>query len=393
MGVVIVGASLAGLRTAEALRARGYNEPITLVGAESQLPYDRPPLSKEYLSSEKSASVPLLRAAEAFDELDLDLRVGTRATGLDPERHLISLSDGERLSYHTLVIATGADARTLPLAAGLEGFRTLRTLADADLLRADLDRCPRVVVLGGGFIGAEVAAAARKRGLDVELIELLPAPMSGALGTEVGQLLGQLHDDNGVRLRCGVTVTRAMGGKRVEMLELSDGTRIDADVVVMGLGVIPATDWLQDSGLDITNGVACDDTLRAIGCPDIYAAGDVARWTHPVFQETLRVEHWTNANEHADIVASSIMGDPKVASGVPYVWSDQYDRKIQIVGRPAPSDDLTLLEDRSEGRHVAVYERAGRVVGMLAISSPRSMLKGRRAIAAGTSASDLVFSI
>jgi len=393
VGVVIVGASLAGLRTAEALRARGFGEPITLVGAESELPYDRPPLSKEYLAQGDPPSIPLLRAADDFDELNVELRLGTRATALDLERHVISLADGDEMPYDTLVIATGANARTLPLGAGLDGLRTLRTLVDAELLRADLDRRPRVAVLGGGFIGAEVAAAARNRGLDVDLVELLPAPMSGALGTQVGQLLGQLHSDNGVSLRCGVTVTQVLGDQRVEMIELSDGTRLDADVVVMGLGVIPATEWLQSSGLDVTNGVACDDTLRAVGRSDIYAAGDVARWTHPIFEESVRVEHWTNANEHADIVASSIMGDSKVAGGVPYVWSDQYDRKIQIVGRPAPGDDLTVVEDHSDGRHVAVYERAGRVVGMLTIGSPRTMLKGRRAIAAGTSASDLVASL
>jgi NADPH-dependent 2,4-dienoyl-CoA reductase/sulfur reductase-like enzyme len=393
VGVVIVGASLAGLRTAEALRARSYSEPIPLVGAESELPYDRPPLSKEYLWRENPADVPLLRTADAFDELDVELLIGTRAAGLDPQRRLISLADGDQVPYHKLVIATGADARTLPLGAGLDGFRTLRTLADADLLRADFDRRPRVVVLGAGFIGAEVAAAARKRDLDVELIELLPAPMSGALGTRVGELLGQLHSDNGVRVRCGVTATRAVGNRRVEMIELSDGTELAADVVVMGLGVVPATAWLQGSGLDTANGVSCDNNLRAIGWPDIYAAGDVARWTHPLFGESVRVEHWTNANEHADIVASSIAGEPKVAGGVPYVWSDQYDRKIQIVGRPAASDDLTVLEDPADGRHVAVYERAGRVVGMLSIGSPRNMLRGRRAIAAGTSAAELVASL
>jgi NADPH-dependent 2,4-dienoyl-CoA reductase/sulfur reductase-like enzyme len=177
------------------------------------------------------------------------------------------------------------------------------------------------------------------------------------------------------------------------MIELSDGTELAADVVVMGLGVVPATAWLQGSGLDTANGVSCDNNLRAIGWPDIYAAGDVARWTHPLFGESVRVEHWTNANEHADIVASSIAGEPKVAGGVPYVWSDQYDRKIQIVGRPAASDDLTVLEDPADGRHVAVYERAGRVVGMLSIGSPRNMLRGRRAIAAGTSAAELVASL
>lgn len=390
MGVVIVGASLAGLRTAEALRARNYSEPVTLVGAELGLPYDRPPLSKEYLSEDHSGGVPLLRVAEAFCELDVELRAGTRATGLDPGRRRVSLSDGDEVAYDHLVIATGADARTLPLGDGLDGFHTLRTLVDADLLRAAFDCRPHVLVLGGGFIGAEVAAAARKRDLEVDLVELLPAPMSGALGPKVGALLGELHRDNGVRLRCGVTATRALGDRRVEKVELSDGTVLDADLVVMGVGVIPATEWLRDSGLHLDNGVNCDTNLQATGWPDIYAVGDVARWTHPIFNESLRVEHWTNANEHADIVASAIVGDPQVAGAVPYVWSDQYGHKIQIVGRPAAGDQITLIEDPSEGRHVAIYERSGRVVGMLSVDSPRKMLRGRKAIAAGTPAAELM---
>jgi NADPH-dependent 2,4-dienoyl-CoA reductase/sulfur reductase-like enzyme len=168
---------------------------------------------------------------------------------------------------------------------------------------------------------------------------------------------------------------------------------LDADLVVMGLGVVPATAWLHDSGLEIDNGVKCDDRLRAIGRPGVYAVGDVARWTHPIFDESIRVEHWTNANEHADVVASAIMGEPRVAGAVPYVWSDQYRRKIQIVGRPAAGDDITLIEDPADCRHVAVYERRGRVVGMLTVDAPRTMLRGRRAIAAGTSAAELVASL
>lgn len=391
--VVIVGASLAGLRTAEALRARAYGEPIVLVGAETELPYDRPPLSKEFLSADHSAELPLLRSAVGIEELNLQLRLGIRATGLDPGRRRVLLADGEEVHYETLVIATGADARTSPLGTGLAGVRTLRTVADAQILRADFDRLPRVLVLGGGFIGAEVAAAARKRDLDVALVELLPAPMSRALGTRVGELLAGLHRDNGVRVHCGVTATQLMGDRRIEAVELSDGTRIDADVVVLGLGVIPATAWLQGSGLDIDNGVSCDPRLGVVGWPGIYAVGDVARWTHPIFGHSMRVEHWTNANEHADIVASAILGEPRIASGVPYVWSDQYGQKIQIVGRPAATDHVTVIEDPSDGRHAAIYERAGRVVGMLTIDSPRRMLKGRRAVAGATSTANLIASL
>lgn len=383
---------MAGLRTAESLRNRGFDEPITLLGAESHLPYDRPPLSKDYLSQDKPAVMPLLRAAEDYAGLGIDVRLGTTATGLDPQRRRIRTAGGEEIPYRTLVIATGAHARTLPLGDGLDGFRTLRTLSDADLLRGDLDRRPRVVVLGAGFIGAEVAAAARQRDLDVDMVEVLPAPMSRALGTPVGELLGRLHAENGVRVHCGVTVTSALGSGRVEAVELSDGVRIDADLVVLGLGVTPATDWLAGSGLDIADGVACDPSLHAVGWPDVFAVGDVARWRHPQFDESLRIEHWTNANEHADVVASAIVGEHKVADSVPYVWSDQYGQRIQIVGRPKADDDITVIDD-PDGRHVAVYERAGRVVGVLTVGAPRTMLKGRRAISARTSAAELVASL
>lgn len=365
---------------------------MTLLGAETELPYDRPPLSKEFLAADKQPHVPLLREADAFAELDIELRLGATATGLDPERRRIRLADGEQLGYDTLVIATGADARTLPFAAGLDGFHTLRTVADAAALRADFDRAPRVVVLGAGFIGAEVAAAARLRNLDVDMVEVLPAPMSRALGARVGDLLGRLHTDNGVRVRCGVTAQGAHGSGRVEAIELSDGTRLDADVVLLGLGVTPATGWLADSGLDVADGVHCDPSLRAIGWPDIYAVGDVARWTHPHFEESVRIEHWTNANEHADLVASGILGEEKQAGAVPYVWSDQYGKRLQIVGRPRADDDISVVDDPA-GRHVAVYERAGRVSGMLAIDAPRTMLKGRKAIAARASAAELLAGI
>jgi NADPH-dependent 2,4-dienoyl-CoA reductase/sulfur reductase-like enzyme len=393
MSVVIVGASLAGLRTAEALRARGYGERIVLLGAEESLPYDRPPLSKEYLGADAADGAPLLREESGFAELDLDLRLGARALSLDATIGQIQLADGEALTYEDLVIATGADARSTTFGSGLQGFRTLRTLQDASGLRDELDHRPKVVIIGGGFIGAEVAVAARKRGLDVTLIELLPAPMSAALGTQVGELLARTHLDNGVELRCGQTVESAHGATRVEALTLSDGSRIDADLVVLGLGVIPSTTWLEGSGLTIDNGVACDPTLRALGYEHVYAVGDVARWTHPLFDESMRVEHWTNANEHADIVTTAIMGSEKVADAVPYVWSDQYGKRIQIVGRPRALDQVTVVEDDTDGRHLAVYERAGRVVGMLTIGAPKQMMRGRRAIASGLPASELFASL
>ncbi|MDQ2811946.1 MAG: NAD(P)/FAD-dependent oxidoreductase [Actinomycetota bacterium] len=389
-GVVVVGASLAGLRTAEILRRRGYQRRITLIGAERHLPYDRPPLSKDFLADGGPGAVTYLSERDAFSELDIDLRLGVTATGLDVEGHRVLTGTAGDLRYEQLVIATGASPRPAPCQGELAGFQALRTLEDAQALRTGLDQARHVVILGGGFIGAEVAVAARLRSLPVTLVEILPAPMSRALGTQVGNLLARMHADHGVDVRCGVTVDAAFGSGRVETVELSDGTRLPADLVVVGLGVTPSTGWLSGSGLDITDGIACDENLRALGQRDIYAAGDVARWPHPLSGQAMRVEHWTNAIGHAEVVASQIVGPGHVADAVPYVWSDQYQRRIQIVGWPGRADGVTVIEDASDGRHVAVYERDGRTVGMLTVDSPRAMIKGRRAISAARPAAELI---
>jgi NADPH-dependent 2,4-dienoyl-CoA reductase/sulfur reductase-like enzyme len=253
---------------------------------------------------------------------------------------------------------------------------------DATAIRGALDGRPSVVVLGGGFIGAEVAAAVRKRGLDVTMIEMLPAPMSRSLGPTVGTLLARLHEDHGVRVRLGTTITavRRDGGGRVAELELANGSVIPADVVIEGLGATPATDWLADSGLDIADGVACDADLRVLGHEGVFAAGDVARRPHELLGESVRIEHWTNAGEHGEVVAAAIVGAPVPAVVSPYVWSDQYGHRIQVVGRPRPDDAVTVVEDSGKGGHVAVYERDGMVSGVFTIDSPKVMLMGRRAI-------------
>lgn len=379
MTVVVVGASLAGLRTVEALRKRGYEDDIVLVGDEPTLPYDRPPLSKEHLDENEPNNPVLLRKESAYAELGVDLRLGVRATGVELDAALLHTDQDESIRFDHLVIATGGSPRRWTAAGDLTGFHVLRTLADANTLRDQLDRAPRVAVLGGGFIGAEVACAARKRGLDVTIIEALQAPLSRALGPQVGRLLTRNHYAHGVAVHCGVTVTTALGADRVEQLTLSDETVIEADLVVVGLGVEPATSWLEGSGIDISNGVLCDSDLRVTGTTNVYAAGDVARWPNKAFDETMRVEHWSNATEHAEVVAASILGSSKPSASVPYVWSDQYGDRIQIVGRPRSDDDLTLL-DETDGRHLAAFERDGRLVGVMAVNSPRRIIKARRAI-------------
>ena len=390
MTVTIVGASLAGLRVAQGLRRLGFAETITVLGEEPHRPYDRPPLSKEYLDAGAGpgaeaggppAPAPLLADPE-LDALELDLRLSCRATGLDPAGRKVELASGERVGYDRLVIATGADARRHPLGVGVGGVHCLRTVDDAASIRAALAGRPSVAVLGGGFIGAEVAAAVRKRGLDVTMIEMLPAPMSRSLGPTVGTLLAQLHEDHGVRVRLGTTVAavRRDGVGRVAELELANGAVVAADVVIEGLGATPATAWLSGSGFDLADGVACDPDLRVLGAEGVFAAGDVARRPHDLVGESIRIEHWTNAGEHGEIVAAAVMGAPRPAAAPPYVWSDQFGHRIQVVGRPRPDDGVTVIEDSGKDARIAVYERDGMVSGVFTIDSPRVMLMGRRAI-------------
>jgi NADPH-dependent 2,4-dienoyl-CoA reductase/sulfur reductase-like enzyme len=377
--IVVVGASLAGLRTVQALRARGYDGVVTLVGEEDRPPYDRPPLSKQVLAGVKGPDDVALVTAEKLDGLDVDLRLGTRATELDLHAREVGLLGGERVGFDAAVIATGAAPRELPGTADVAGIHLLRTLDDALAIRVAMEDHPRVVVVGAGFIGSEVAATARGRGLDVTVVEVLPVPLAHALGPRLGALCAGLHRDHGVDLRCGVTVTGFEGTDRVEAVALSDGSRVDADLVVVGIGVRPATDWLAGSGLEVGDGVVCDPTLRAVGAPSVFAAGDVARWHHALYGEQVRVEHWTNAAEQARAVAVNLLagegaGTPFAA--VPYVWSDQYDRKIQVVGRCRPDDDVeVVLGDVESRRLVALYGRDGRVTGVLGFSMPAKVMR------------------
>ncbi len=380
--IVVVGASLAGLRAVEALRRLGYDGRLVLVGAEPHRPYDRPPLSKEVLRGERDPEKIALAKPEAFDTLDLDLRLGTRASALDLGDRAVVLDDGERLDFDGLLVATGATPRTLPGAPALAGLHTLRTLDDCSAIRADLEQGPRVAVVGAGFIGAEVAATCRQRGLDVTLIETLPVPMAATLGMEIGEVCAAAHRDRGVDLRCGVCVDGLEGGDRVERVRLSDGTAVAADVVVVGIGVVPETRWLESSGLALDDGLVCDETLAA--APGIVAAGDVARWPNPLFGESMRVEHWTNAVEQGEAAAERLLaqtGDAKPFAPVPFVWSDQYDLKIQAAGLTKPDDEIHIAHGSlADRRFVALYGRKGRLVGALALNRVRFLMGYRRMI-------------
>ncbi len=326
--------------------------------------------------------MPLRR--KGYEELALELRLGTRATGLDPSARRVELGDGSHESYDGLIIATGAGARRLRDQPRLEGLHLLRTLEDSLAVRDALERSPRVLVVGAGFIGAEVAAACRERGLDVIVIEPQPVPLMRGLGKQMGQLCAAVHTDAGVDLRCGMAVEGFLGKTRVEGVRLSDGTSVAADLVVVGIGAYPETGWLEGSGLQLDDGVVCDATC-ATAAPGVVAAGDVARWRNPLFDETMRVEHWSNAVEQGVYAAERLLaGSAQVEpfAPAPSFWSDQYELKIQFAGRMSADDEMRVVFGKVEERKfTALYGRAGRLVGVLAFNRPRDIVRYKRLIA------------
>lgn len=379
--IVIVGASLGGLRAAQALRRLGYDGRLVALGDERHLPYDRPPLSKELLAGKWDAPrTHLLRPED--DALGVEWKLGHAASALDLAAREVVLASGERVAYDALVIATGSGARRIPNTPALAGIHVLRTLDHALALRAELERAPRVAVIGAGFIGMEVAATCRARGLEVSVIEALPAPLERGLGRELGAYVGEVHRANGVDLRCGIGVARFLGSERVAGLELADGSRVAADVVLVGIGSVPNTSWLASSGLELADGVVCDAACRTTRAKNVVAVGDIARWPNALFGgESMRIEHWTNATEQADHAAAALLaGDAEVApfAPVPFVWSDQFDCKIQIAGRIAPGDEARLVDGSlSERKFVMAFGSKGRLTGVIGISRPRVVLKLR----------------
>ena len=384
--VTIVGASLAGLNAAEALRRDGFDGPVTLIGAESRLPYDRPPLSKQVLAGDWEPERAALTDSEELASDEIEARLGLRATALDLDARELTLHTGETVAFDGLVIATGARCRTMPGTEGLGGVHVLRSLDDCLALRGDLEAVPqRVVVVGAGFIGAEVAATARGRGLEVTVVEALPTPLSRVLGDEMGRVCAEVHRDHGVDLRTSVGVDRIEGDRRVERVALTDGSIIDADVVVVGIGVVPNTEWLDGSGLEVGDGVLCDASCLA--AERVTAAGDVARWPNQLFGETMRVEHWDNAAAQGAHAARRLL-NPETGpfTPVPWFWSDQYDRKIQLAGRVRPDDEVRVVNGSvDERRFAAVYGRAGRIVGVLGFNRPRHVMRYRALIEQGAS--------
>ena len=394
--VVIVGASVAGIRAAQALRSGGFDGDLVVAGAEDAVPYDKPPLSKQLITGESTADdIGLLRG-----DPDFDLRLGRAATRLDPAKRLVTLSDGDRLGYDALIIATGVRARTWPgPAAGL--VTTVRELRDSIALRARVAAAEPVVIIGGGFIGAEIAAAARTSGCEVTIVEQHPAPFSRVLGAATGGLVTALHEAHGVAVLGGATVTAVepvpSGGA---LVRLADGRSLPAATVVAGIGCVPNTGWLAGSGLPAEEGVLTDEYCAVRGSTDgtdgtgvIYAIGDVARWHDAAGGVSRRVEHWTNAVEQASLVAHQILspGQRRPYASVPYFWSDQYDRKIQMVGRAADGDAVEVLRCATQAgdREVALYSRAGRFTAAVTFGWPKASVAARQAWQRGADAAEV----
>ena len=377
-GVVIVGGGLAAARTAEQLRRAEYTGRITIVSDEVHLPYDRPPLSKEVLRKEVDDVA--LKPREWYDEKDVTLRLGAAATGLDTAEQTVTLDDGSVLGYDELVIATGVVPRRIPAFPDLEGIRVLRSFDESMALRGHASAARHAVVIGAGFIGCEVAASLRSLGVDVVLVEPQPTPLASVLGEQIGELVARLHRDEGVDVRLGVGVAEVRGQGRVDTVVLTDGTELTADLVVVGIGSRPATEWLEGSGIEVDNGVICDEAGRT-SAPNVWALGDVASWRDATGHQA-RVEHWSNVADQARVVVPAMLGqDVPSAVVVPYFWSDQYDVKIQCLGEPEADDIVHLVED--DGRKfLAYYERDGVLVGVVGGGMPGKVMKARGKIAA-----------
>lgn len=370
--VVVVGAGVAGTLAAETLRQDGYDGALTIVGAERQAPYHRPPLSKKLLSGQVHRA-----GVDMAPQFDMDARVlrGASAVGLDLSARTVQVRDeGQDLSlgFDGLVIASGAKPREWPGGQAPEGVLLLRTVDDCLAIRKRLGSRPRVVVVGGGFIGSEVAATCRLLGLDVTLVEMAAGPLAQALGAELAPYWAKLHREHGVDLRVGVGVDGFVGNGRVEAVRLTDGSQVPADVVIVGLGVTPATAWLEGSGLHLDDGVVCDATGAAegnTGDGNVVAAGDVARWWHPLYERHLRTEHWDDAARQGEAAARTLLAGPEHADAfdaVPYFWSDQYDVKLQMLGVPTDYDAVEIIEGNPDaGEFIGAYGRGGRTIAVL----------------------------
>jgi 3-phenylpropionate/trans-cinnamate dioxygenase ferredoxin reductase subunit len=361
-GFVIIGASLAGAKAAETLREEGFGGRVTLIGEEPVRPYERPPLSKEYLQGKAEADVAFVHDPAYYDEHDIDLRLSTPARGLEPADREVVLASGERLGYDAVLLATGAVPRRLAVpGADLAGVHYLRTMADAERLRAAVTAAGRVVVIGGGWIGSEVAASARQLGADVALVEMGRLPLERVLGPELGAFYRDVHADQGVELHFGTGIEALRGAGRVEEVRLTDGTALAADVVVAGVGVTPRTELAEAAGLARDNGVVTDEYLAA-SAAGVFAAGDVASAWHPVFARRIRLEHWSSALNQGPVAARNMLGRRTPYEQIPYFYSDQYDVGMEYSGHATGWDQVAFRGDPAGREFIAFWLKDGRVV-------------------------------
>ncbi len=359
---LIVGASLAGAKAAETLRAEGFDGRIVLVGAEQDRPYERPPLSKEYLRGEAGREKVYVHDEGFYAEQDIELRLGRTAVSLNASADEVALDDGERLRYDRLLLATGAEPRRLPLpGAELDGVVYLRTVEDSDALRERLDRGGHVVVVGAGWIGAEVAASARQRGLDVTVLDPLSVPLERVLGTEMGAVYRDVHADQGVKLLMGTGVEGFEGGDAVQRVRTSDGRTLDCDFVVVGVGVQPRSQLAAQAGLAVGDGILVDEHLQT-SAPGVFAAGDVAGAEHPFYGERIRVEHWANALHQGPAAARNMLGRGEAFDSLPYFFSDQYDVGMEYTGFARHWDRVVIRGDLAAREFIAFWMVEDRVV-------------------------------
>ena len=386
---MIVGGGLAASRTAEQLRRAEHAGEIVIVSGEVHLPYDRPPLSKDVLHKDDHAFGDVtLKPQEFYDENNITLRLGSAVTAVDPAARSVTLADGSSVGYDELIIATGLVPRRIPSFPDLAGIHVLRNYDESQALRAEAAAARRAVVIGAGFIGCEVTASLRNLGVDVVLVEPQPEPLASVLGEQIGALVSRLHRAEGVDVRTGVGVAEVRGTDRVRQVVLADGTELDADLVIVGIGSRPAVDFLEGSGIAVDNGVVCDNVGRT-SAEHVWALGDVASWRDATGHQA-RVEHWSNVAEQARVLVPSMLGqDAPEAVVVPYFWSDQYDVKIQCLGEPEADDVVHVVED--DGRKfLAYYERDGVLVGVVGGGMPGKVMKARAKIASGAPISDIL---
>jgi 3-phenylpropionate/trans-cinnamate dioxygenase ferredoxin reductase component len=381
-GIVVIGGGLAGQRCVETLRRHGYCGPIRLVCGEPHLPYDRPPLSKELLAGMGPNSGLSYRPSEWYEEYGVDVLLGVRATGLDPRRRRVTLSTGGSLAYSWVLVATGSRPRPMPLLDGYENVSVLRTVDDCRLLRQALQAAPRLVVVGGGFIGLEVAATARKLGIEVTIVEAAPCPLARILGPRLGEWFARLHQQEGVDVRVGCSVEGVTANGTVRELRLSDGTAVPADHVLVGVGVAPDAAWLDVTGLDCSSGVPVDAHGRTV-VPGLLAAGDVAARFDSVSRRYVSGSHWEAASRQGARAGEVMLGRSPGPDPVTSFWTDQYGLRIQYLGDARLADALDINGEPESRSFTATFTRAGRAVAALLVNRPRALPAARQLIAKG----------